>query len=472
MRVRHAFSVKKHRIVGRSCATARRGRFHIGTKILFRAVPADTASARRPGPDDSALFPLTGRDENGRICARQPFSPAGMTRKTRMIASPARPQGGIAMLTRKRRQTIMLVDDNQANLNMGKNLLKDFYEVYALPSAERLFTFLESVTPDLILLDVLMPNMGGFDVIKILKANTRYAEIPVIFVTSKSEEANELEGLALGAVDYVAKPFSAAILLKRIETHMLIKRQRAELKNLNDNLIRMVTEKTAQVARLQSSIISTIAEIVEFRDAFTGGHITRTQKYMQSILNHVIENDIYADEVLSWENMDYIIAATQLHDLGKVFISDTILNKPGRLTPEEFEIMKTHVTKGVEAIRQMKKHGEDQPFLNFAEIVAGTHHEKWDGSGYPAGLKGDGIPLLGRMMAVADVYDALISARSYKEPFTPEQSAKIIIDGAGVHFDPVFVDIFKKVRDEFEAVTAPSDEDDADDGGQDGARQD
>ncbi len=237
-------------------------------------------------------------------------------------------------LTHKR-QTIMLVDDNQANLNIGKNMLRDYYEVYALPSAERLFKFLETVHPNLILLDIVMPGMNGFDVIKILKADARYVDIPVIFVTSKTQETDELEGLALGAVDYITKPFAAAIMLKRIESHLLIEQQRRELKNFNDNLIEMVKEKTTQISGLQSSIISTIAELVEFRDIFTGGHISRTQKYMELLTHCLLEYNIYPEEVLAWENTEQIVPATQLHDLGKIFISDAILNKPGKLTARE-----------------------------------------------------------------------------------------------------------------------------------------
>ncbi len=345
----------------------------------------------------------------------------------------------------------MLVDDNQVNLNMGKNMLKDYYEVYALPSAERLFKFLETVTPDLILLDVAMPNMNGFDVIKVLKANARYADIPVIFVTAKTEEMNELEGLALGAVDYVAKPFSAAILLKRIETHMLIKKQQAELKNFNENLIEIVKEKTAQVSRLQNAIVTTVAEIVEFRDSFTGGHIMRTQQYMQTLISQLLESNLYPEEVNTWENLDYILQAAQLHDLGKIFISDAILNKPGPLTGEEFEIMKTHVVKGVEAIKRMAK-GDYHLFFKYAEVIAGAHHEKWNGTGYPYGLKGTDIPLLGRLMAIADVYDALVSARPYKAALPAEEAAKIIIEGAGTHFDPVLVDVFRKVEGDFTTI--------------------
>ncbi len=357
----------------------------------------------------------------------------------------------------RKRQTIMLVDDNQANLNIGKNMLKNSYEVYALPSAERLFKFLETVTPDLILLDIAMPGMNGFDVMRILKADRRYAGIPVIFVTAKSEEMNELEGLELGAVDYVTKPFSAAILLKRIENHLLIEKQKEELRRLNDDLIGMVKEQTSQILGLQSSVINTIAELIEFRDVLTGEHISRTQKYMELLIGRLVEDGLYSAEVLSWENMDYIIPSIPLHDMGKIYISDTILNKAGKLTADEFEIMKTHVAKGREAIRRIAQKGGNQLFLRYAEIVAATHHEKWDGSGYPVGLKGAEIPLLGRLMAIADVYDALTSARPYKEAFTAEDSKKIIIEGAGSHFDPLLVEVFKKVADEFALIAHDGD---------------
>ncbi len=351
-----------------------------------------------------------------------------------------------------KRQTIMLVDDNQANLNIGKNMLKDSYEVYALPSAERLFKFLETVKPDLILLDIAMPGMSGFEVIRILKADSRYANIPVIFVTARSEEMNELEGLSLGAVDYVTKPFSAAILLRRIENHLLVLRQKAELKSLNDSLIGMVRDKAGQLSELQSAVINIIADIVEFRDVVTGGHVYRTQKYVGALINRMIERDVYSREVLGWENMDFIVPSTQLHDLGKIFISDQILKKPGKLTDLEFTVMKTHAEKGAQVIGRMSKTGGDRLFLEYAETVAISHHEKWDGSGYPRGLKGLGVPLLGRLMAIADVYDALTQARPYKEPVPPGTAAQIIIEGSGKHFDPALVDVFKDAAGEFAAI--------------------
>ena len=350
----------------------------------------------------------------------------------------------------QKRQKIMLVDDNIANLKIGKNMLKDSYEVYALPSADKLFEALEHVTPELILLDIEMPAMSGYDAIKILKANEKSSHIPVIFVTSRNNELDELEGLALGAVDYVTKPFSTAILLRRIENQLLIQKQRLELKSLNENLQNMVKEKTRQVIGLQSSIINTVADLVEFRDDITGGHVNRTQKYVEMLFNQLVEDNIYPDEILSLENMDALLISSQLHDLGKLSISDDILKKPGKLSPEEFEIMKTHVTKGVEAIERMeRKDGENANFLRYAKTFAGTHHEKWDGSGYPNGLKGRAIPLEGRVMAIADVYDALISLRPYKKPLPPKESARIIIEGSGIHFDPTLIDTFKKVEREF-----------------------
>lgn len=215
------------------------------------------------------------------------------------------------------RQTIMLVDDNQANLNIAKNMLRNLYEVYALPSAERLFKFLESVRPDLILLDIMMPGMNGFDVIKLLKADARYMDIPVIFVTSRTEETDELEGLALGAVDYITKPFAAPIMLRRIANQLLIERQKDELVDFNDNLIEMVKEKTAQISGLQNFIISAVAELVEFRDVYTGGHIVRTQKYMALLLDSLVEYNVYPEEVLVWEGTEYIVPPPSFTTLAK-----------------------------------------------------------------------------------------------------------------------------------------------------------
>jgi len=352
-----------------------------------------------------------------------------------------------------------MVDDNLANLSIGRNLLKTFYEVYPATSAAKLFEILEHIMPDLILLDIEMPEMDGYEAIKKLKADQRYSDIPVIFLTSKADEASEMEGFDLGALDYVAKPFSGPLLLKRIENQLLISRQKKELlanaeelQDYADNLEVKVREKTAEVINLQNAVMSTVADLVEFRDKHTGGHISRTQLFLQSLINEAIKEGTYADEMLKWD-MDFFLPSAQLHDVGKIGISDTILNKPGKLTPEEFEIMKTHVDIGVEAIERIMNETNEHAFLDHALLIAGTHHEKWDGTGYPTGLQGLNIPIEGRLMAIADVYDALVSIRPYKKAFSHEEACKIIEEGAGSHFDPVLVKVFKNVEDEFKEIT-------------------
>jgi putative two-component system response regulator len=349
------------------------------------------------------------------------------------------------------RQKIMLVDDNKANLVMGKEMLKEHYEVYTVLSAARLFEIMEHVTPALILLDVMMPEMDGYEAIKILKADRRWKDIPVIFLTSLNDEVSELEGLSLGAIDYVIKPFSAPLLLQRINNQLLIVSQRLELRNYNDNLLAMVDEKAGQIISLQNAILSTIAEMVEFRDNMTGGHVTRTTKYLKVLVDRMLELRIYHEEVAKW-NLDFLIQSAQLHDVGKIAISDAILNKPGKLDNDEFEIMKRHVSIGVMAIEKIASKTPEHAFLHHAAVFAGTHHEKWDGSGYPNRLKGAEIPLEGRLMAVADVYDALISKRPYKDPMPVEVAERIIIDSRGTHFDQSLVDVFVEVKDHFAEI--------------------
>ena len=366
----------------------------------------------------------------------------------------------------KARCKVFLVDDVKANLTMGRNLLKTFYEVYPVQSAAGMFELLENVTPNMILLDIEMPEINGYEALRRLKADKRYADIPVIFLTSKSDAESEMEGFDLGASDYVTKPFSGPLLLKRISHQLLIVQQRnellanqaeliksqAKLKDYAENLEMRVNEKTAEVTDLQNAIIATVADLVEFRDEFTGGHINRTQRYLQVIIDEMIKEDIYTDEVSKW-NMEFFHPAAQLHDVGKIGISDTILNKPGKLDAGEFEIMKSHVTIGVDAIERIMSETKEHVFLNHALLITGTHHEKWDGTGYPVGLRGLNIPIEGRLMAIADVYDALISVRPYKKSLTHEESCKIIEDSAGSHFDPVLVDLFINVKDKFEQIS-------------------
>ena len=356
------------------------------------------------------------------------------------------------------RSKIILVDDNMANLTMGRNMLKTFYEVYPAPSAAKLFEILENIQPDLVLLDIEMPEMDGYETIKKMKAVARFAEIPVIFLTSRHDEHSELEGFNLGAMDYIYKPFSGPLLLKRIATQLLVVRQKTELlaqqavlEQHVDILEKNMRAKAEQVIQLQNSVLATVADLVEFRDKFTGGHIARTKLYMKALIEELGRKKVYQEEIATWD-MDFFLPSVQLHDVGKIAITDLILNKPGKLTPEEYEIMKTHVTVGVDAIEKILDNTAEHAFLRHTLYITGTHHEKWDGTGYPMGLSGMNIPLEGRLMAIADVYDALISVRPYKKAFTHEEACKVIEDGAGTHFDPVLVDVFRGIKHEFARI--------------------
>ena len=331
-------------------------------------------------------------------------------------------------------KTVFVVDDNDTNLLMAQEALKAQYRVFTLPSAAKMFSLLDNVGPDLILLDIEMPEMDGFETLRILKTKEAYANIPVIFRTGTTDAEVEVRGFQLGAIDFITKPFSAPVLLNRIKTHLHI-----------DEIIR---ERTEQILRLKNAIVFSFADIVEKRDKDTGGHIERTSCKMEILLNALIERGVYEDE-LCLSNFDSFISSARLHDVGKIAIPDQILNKPGRLTDDEFAIMKTHVAEGVAIIQQMETRAEDNEFLRHAGLFAGYHHEKWDGSGYPYGLSGLKIPLQGRIMAIVDVYDALISERPYKPPFPTEKAIEIIMEGAGSHFDPIIADVFYEVRDLF-----------------------
>ena len=348
-----------------------------------------------------------------------------------------------------KREIVFIVDDNITNLIVSKNNLADKYDVFTAPSGKKLFQLLEKVTPELILLDIEMPEMDGYEVIKVLKSAERTAHIPVIFLTAKNDPDSEVKGLDLGAVDYIMKPFSRELLLKRVEIHILIEAQKKQLKNYSRNLEGEVSKKTKTVLELQNAILKTVAELVECRDSITGGHIERTQSYLKMLVELLEDNNVYKKEFSSWD-MELFVMSSQLHDVGKIAIKDEILLKPGRLTPEEFEIMKQHTTAGGDIIRKIEKSTSQSDFLNHAEALAESHHEKWDGTGYPYGLKEDQIPLQGRLMAIVDVYDALTNERLYKKAFSHTKSVEIIKDGAGKHFDPLIAEIFLRNEQEFE----------------------
>lgn len=350
------------------------------------------------------------------------------------------------------RKTIFLVDDNMTNLNIGKNVLKEYYNIMTLNSGQFLLKMLDKYIPDLILLDIEMPEMDGYEVLTIIKSKMETKNIPVIFLTASNDSDSELKGLSIGAVDYITKPFSIPLLLKRVEWHLLIEQQKKELINYNNNLQELVDVKTKTVVELQNAMMKTMAEFVEFRDDITGGHIERTQGYLSVLINAMIEHGLYLEEASLWD-LELIMQSAQLHDVGKIAIKDSILLKPGKLTQEEFEKIKEHTTFGARVIEKIKTRSSEHTFLEQAKVLALTHHERWDGSGYPEGLKGKETPLLGRLMAIADVYDALVSFRPYKKEFTHKEAVKIIAEGRGTHFDPTLIDLFLCVSNEFDKVT-------------------
>jgi len=352
---------------------------------------------------------------------------------------------------------IMLVDDSIANLLTGKLALSDSYRVLTAGSAGIMLEELEWSRPELILLDVDMPEMNGFEAIKILKERPDTRDIPVIFLTAMNDIDNELKGLESGAVDYITKPFSAPLLRKRVELHLLLKdqnsvleRQKSELQNYNDNLQSMVEEKTKTIVKLQNKLLAGMAEMVEGRDGVTGGHIARTRRYLRILLDAAIKDGSWTKEASEWD-IELLCQSCLLHDIGKIAISDSILKKTGKLTREEFAEMQRHTLFGVGFIEKLEDGEEDSAFLRFAKTFAGYHHEKWNGEGYPYKLSGEDIPLLGRMMAVVDVYDALASERPYKPAFSHDASVGIILESSGTHFDPMLVCLFRQVAGQFQA---------------------
>ena len=352
----------------------------------------------------------------------------------------------------KNNKIVFLVDDNPVQLSTGQAALQDEYNVVTIPSGEKLLFVLNNNKPDLILLDVEMPGLSGYDVIKELKANPKTADIPVIFLTAKSEEENECLGLSLGAVDYIAKPFSKPILLQRVRLHLKMRSLTNELEDFNKNLSKMVEERTRDISALQDAVITWAAEIIEFRDEQTGKHVDRVQSYLKLLIEKMKETALYADEVKSW-NIDAFLKSALLHDVGKIKIGDAILLKEARLTDEEFAKIKNHSLYGKTLLESLQSKVSNQIFLEYAQMLALRHHERWDGTGYPGNLKGTEIPLQARMMALADVFDALISDRPYKKAFTHEKAIQIISEGRETQFDPDLTDLFISLSNEIREVS-------------------
>ena len=349
--------------------------------------------------------------------------------------------------------TILIVDDSPENLLVLNELLRPHYRVLAANSGETgLRLARNQPPPDLILLDVMMPGMDGYAVLAQLQKDPNTAEIPVIFLTAMAEAQDEERGLAHGAADYISKPIKPTVVLARVRTQLENSQARYVLKNQNALLEAEVARRLAENDLTQRVSIRALAHLAETRDPETGNHILRTQGYVQRLANDLRQHPRFA-AILNDRYIDLLSRSAPLHDIGKVGIADQILLKPGKLDPEEWAIMQTHSKLGSDAMEQAELDIETPlPFLALAKEIAHWHHEKWDGSGYPDALAGEAIPVSARLMAVADVFDALISVRVYKPPLPFEATREIIAAGRGRHFDPDMCDAFLADFDGFVAI--------------------
>jgi putative two-component system response regulator len=351
--------------------------------------------------------------------------------------------------------TVLVIDDSPEILGIVNELLKRDYRLKAANSGEKGLRLAASEPkPDIILLDIMMPDLSGHEVCRRLKADRATRDIPVIFLTAMNNEVDEETGFALGAVDYIAKPISGPILRARVRTQLNAKSAADFIKDKNVFLVGEVSKRAREMEFIQDVTILALASLAETRDNETGNHLRRTQHYVRALAEH-LQRHPHFSLLLTRTSVELIYKSAPLHDIGKVGIPDHVLLKPGKLTPEEFETMKTHTSLGKDAIEQAERQmGRSAPFLAFAKEIALSHQEKWDGSGYPQGIAGERIPIPARLMAVADVYDALISRRAYKAPMTHGEATAIIVAGRGTHFDPDVVDAFLVLQHEFVAIAA------------------
>ncbi|MFZ5949682.1 MAG: HD-GYP domain-containing protein [Candidatus Rifleibacteriota bacterium] len=347
---------------------------------------------------------------------------------------------------------IIVVDDSPENLKLLKSILElSDFKVREFLSGLKAFDDAINVPPDLFLLDINMPEIDGFELCEKFKANEKLKDIPVLFISGRSEYSEKIKAFSGGGVDYITKPFNIDEVLARVKTHLQIRFMQRELIRYNNHLEDVVQEKVHEVSDAQVATIIALATLAESRDDATGGHIRRTQDFCLAIAEQLRKNSEYSSLI---DNcfVNNLYFAAPLHDIGKVGIRDQILLKPGKFNPEEFEIMKTHVLIGVKTLESIRERYPDNEFLNMGIAITRSHHEKWNGQGYPDSLKGQEIPLCARIMALADVYDALRSKRPYKEAFTHEVSCRIIFENAGSHFDPIIVEAFKAINYEISCI--------------------
>jgi putative two-component system response regulator len=343
---------------------------------------------------------------------------------------------------------ILVVDDLPVNVHILSHMLQARgYRVRTAPSGELALQAAASQPPDLILLDIMMPDMDGYEVCRRLKADRVMAEIPVVFISALTEPEDRVKAFAAGGVDYVAKPFNAEEVNARVQAHVRLRWAMRQLEERNTDLESIVRTQVKEISDSQMATIYALAKLAESRDDDTGRHIERVQEFCVILARGLAGTPRDGDRITG-AYMDNLFRASPLHDIGKVGIPDAVLLKPGRLTPEEFEIMKGHTLLGARTLEAVRDRYPQNAFVGMGISVARSHHERWDGSGYPDGLAGTAIPLSARIISMADVYDALRSRRPYKEPFTHEKSRDIILEGVGKHFDPEVGKVFAAREDE------------------------
>ncbi len=356
------------------------------------------------------------------------------------------------MLQEREKPVVLIVDDTPDNITLFNEILKNEYQVKVATNGERALEIALNARPDIILLDVMMPVMDGYETCRRLKQDVQLSDIPILFLTARSNEEDEKKGFMVGAADYIIKPVSPAILTARIKTQLTLKRARDILADQNRFLDEEVQRRTRDISTVQEASIIALAALAEIRDNETGQHLQRVKLYIQLLAEELARREKYAT-LLTPDYIRVIAISSPLHDIGKVGIPDEVLLNPANLTAGEYEIMKRHPILGRDAIACAEKMlGASQTFLSCAREIAYTHHEKWDGTGYPQGLSGESIPLPARLMALADAYDTLTSRRVYKEAVFHEEAVSRIRKDSGTHFDPEIVEAFLAVKAQFQMI--------------------
>lgn len=340
------------------------------------------------------------------------------------------------------KKLILIVDDVALNRRTARDVLEEEYNLLEAESGKQALMILENTIPDLILLDIVMPELDGYETMKVIMSKSAWKKIPVIFLTANTDPESEEIGFDLGAVDYITKPFIASIMKRRVKTQMALAAYRNELESI-------VEEQVAEITLMQDMISVGFVELVECRDGITGGHARNASVYFQAFVEEIRKEDKFKNDIT---DADYrsMLRAAPLHDVGKIAIRDDVLLKAGRLDDEQMKYMKTHTILGGQTFKKILRKIPNHDFIKIAEDMAMYHHERWDGNGYPKGLKGEEIPLSARIMSIVDVYDALTAKRPYKEPYDHKKAMAIIVEGRGTLFDPDLTDIFIRISPKIE----------------------